>query len=94
MRPYPGLERKVNNEKNKFNYHVSLARKVVKNAFRILCQKFQIYLKMTLQSLLENVDNITFAICILHNYLRDQGICLSNIANSANVQSNLKNIPN
>ena len=94
MRPYPGLECKVNNEKNKFNYHASLARKVVKNAFRILCQKFQIYLKMTLQSLLENVDNITFAICILHNYLRDQGIRLSNIANSANVQSNLKNIPN
>jgi hypothetical protein len=67
---------------------------VVKNAFRISCQKFQIYLKMTLQSLLENSDNIIFAISILHNYLRDQGVGLSNTASSANVQNNLKKIQN
>jgi len=45
----------------------------VKNAFGILCQKFQ-----------------NFAISILHNYLRDQKVGLSNIASSANVQTTLK----
>jgi len=62
----------------------------VKNAFGILYQKFQIYLKTTLQSLLDNSD-IIFATCILHNYLRDQGVGLSDIASSADVQTILKN---
>jgi hypothetical protein len=66
-----------------------LSQEIGKNAFGILCQKFHIYLKMTLQSLLENSD-IIFATCILPNYLRDQGIGLSDIASSANVQNNLK----
>jgi hypothetical protein len=44
--------------------------------------------------LLENADNIIFETCILHNYLRDQGIGLSDMGSSANVQSNLTKIPN
>jgi hypothetical protein len=44
---------------------------------------------MTPQSLLENSD-IIFATHILPNYLRDQGIGLSDIESSANVQSNIK----
>jgi hypothetical protein len=39
----------------------------------------------------ENADNI--ATCILHNYLRDQGLGLSDIGSSANVTSNLTKIP-
>jgi len=65
----------------------------VENAFGILSQKFQIY-QRTLQSLPENVDNVIFATCILHNYLRDQGISLSDMGRSANVRSNLTKIPN
>jgi predicted nucleotide-binding protein len=62
----------------------------VENAFGILNQKFQIY-QRTLQSLLERVDNITFATCILHNYLRYQGVGLRDLASSANVRAILQN---
>ena len=92
MRPYPGSQSKGDNEKSIFNYRLSRARRVVENAFGILSQKFQIYHR-TLQSLPENAD-IIFATCILHNYLTDQGVGLSDKGSSANVQSNLTKIPN
>jgi hypothetical protein len=75
MRPYPGSQRKGDNEKSIFNYRLSRARRVVENAFGILSQKFQIY-QRTLRSLPENAGNIIFASCILHNYLGVQGVGL------------------
>jgi hypothetical protein len=92
MRPYPGTQSKGDNEKSIFNYRLSRARRVVENAFGILSQKFQIC-KRTLQSLPENAD-IIFATFMLHNYLRDQGVGLSDMGSSANVGSNLTKIPN
>jgi hypothetical protein len=65
---------------------------VVENAFGILSQKFQIY-QRTLQSLPENADIIIFATCILHRYLRDQGVGVSNMRSSTNDQINLTKIP-
>jgi hypothetical protein len=93
MRPYPGLHSKGDNEKSIFNYRLFQARWVVENAFGILSHKFQIY-QGTLQSLLENADNIIFVTCILHNYLRDQDLGLSNMGSSGNVRSNLTKISN
>ena len=93
MRPYPGSQSKGDNEKSIFSYRLSRARRVVENAFGILSQKFQIY-QGTLQSLPEDADNIIFATCILHNYLRDQDVGLSDLGSSANVRSNFKKIPN
>jgi hypothetical protein len=55
---------------------------VVENAFGILSPKFQIY-QRTLQSL----PDIIFATCVLHNYLRDQGVGRSDMGSSANVQT-------
>jgi hypothetical protein len=66
---------------------------VLENAFGILIQKFQIYQRI-LQSLPENAENIIFTTFILHNYLRDQGLGLSDMGNSANVRSSLAKIPN
>jgi hypothetical protein len=66
---------------------------LVENSFGILRQKFQIF-QRTLQSLPENADNIIFATCILHNYLRVQGVSLSDMRSSTNVRSNLTKIPN
>jgi len=41
----------------------------------------------------ENANNIIFATCILHNYLTDQGVGLSDMGSSANVRrSNLTKI--
>jgi len=37
---------------------------------------------------------IIFATCILHNYLRDQGVGLSDMESFATVRSNLTKIPN
>ena len=91
MRPYPGSQSKGDNEKNVFNYRLSRARRVVENAFGILSQKFQIY-QRTLQSLPENAD-IIFATCILHIYLRDQDMGLSDMGSSANDRSNLPKVP-
>jgi hypothetical protein len=65
----------------------------VENVLALLSHKFQIY-QRTLQSLPENADNILFATFILHNYLRDQGLDLSDMGSSANVRSNLTKIPN
>jgi hypothetical protein len=65
----------------------------VENAFGILSQKFQIC-QRTIQSLPENADNIIFATCVLHNYLRDQDVGLSDMGSSANVRSTLTKIPN
>jgi hypothetical protein len=94
IRPYPGSQSKGNIEKSIFNYYwLSRARRVVANAFGILIQKFQMYYK-TLQSLPENADNTVFATCILHNYLRDLGVGLSDMGSSATVRSNLTKIPN
>ena len=42
----------------------------------------------------ENADNIIFATCISHNYLRDKGVGLSNMESSANIQSNITKTPN
>jgi hypothetical protein len=88
MRPYPGSQSKGDNKKSIFNYRLSRARRVVENAFGILSQKFQIC-QRTLQSLPENADNIIFATCILHNYLKDQGVGVSDMGSSANFRSNL-----
>jgi len=93
MRPYPRSRSKGDNEKSIFNYRLSLSRIVVEYASGILSQKFQIY-QRTLQSLPENADNIIFAACILHSYLRDQGVALSDMGRSANVRNNLTKIPN
>jgi hypothetical protein len=43
MRPYPGSKSKGNNEKSIFNYRLSIARRVVENAFGILSQKFPVF---------------------------------------------------
>jgi len=44
--------------------------------------------------LTENADSIVFVTCILRNYLRDQGVGVSDMRSSANVRSNLTKIPN
>jgi len=93
MRPYPGSQSKGDNEKSIFSYRLSPTRRMVENAFGILTYKFQIY-QRTPQSLPENSRNIIFVTCILHNYLRVQGVGLSDMGSSANVRNNLTKIPN
>ena len=75
-RLYSGSQNKGDNEESISNYRLSRAKRVVENSFGILSQKFQNF-QRTLISLPENADNINFATSILHNYLRDQDVGLS-----------------
>jgi hypothetical protein len=88
----PESQSKGDKEKSVFNYRLSQAGRLLENAFGISSRRFQIY-QRTLHSLPENA-HIIFATCILHNYLRDQSVGLSDMGCSANVRSNFTNIQN
>lgn len=51
-----------------FNYRLSRARRVVENAFGIMCSRFRVFSKAIPLSP-ENVQKVVMASCCLHNYL-------------------------
>ncbi|XP_063221343.1 uncharacterized protein LOC134530450 [Bacillus rossius redtenbacheri] len=66
MKPYS--QRFATKERKVFNYCLSRARRVVKNAFGILANRFRVLLtKINLS--VDKVQTITLAACALHNYL-------------------------
>lgn len=67
MKPYSGTLLGV--EEKIFNYRVSRGRRIVENAFGILASRFRIFEK-PIPLVPATVDNIVFASCALHNYLR------------------------
>ena len=68
MRPYPGTS--LSEEENKiYNYRHSRARRVIENAFGILCTRWRIFHK-PIKATVANVENYTLACLTLHNYLR------------------------
>ena len=69
MKPYPF--RGLSQEKRIFIYRLSRARRIVENAFGILANRFRVFLSPILLSP-ENVEKITLASCVLHNFLRDK----------------------
>ncbi|XP_047518999.1 uncharacterized protein LOC125058904, partial [Pieris napi] len=74
LRPYPSQQSINDSKKGHFNYRLCRARRVVKNAFGILCQKFRIYnRRMHLKP--EYSEKIVLTTCILHNFLR-RGDCI------------------
>ena len=66
MRPYPG--RFISENKRIFNYRLSRARRVVKNAFGIASSRFRIWRAEILGSP-KKVENITKAVVALHNFV-------------------------
>lgn len=54
-----------------FNYRLSRARRVVENAFGILCSRFRIFLT-TINLKPKTVEYIVLASCVLHNFLRQE----------------------
>lgn len=69
MKPYPF--RGMTKEQRIFNYRLRRARRIVENAFGILANRFRIFLSPILLSP-ENVQKITLASCVLHNFLREK----------------------
>ena len=71
MKPYS--QTGLTTKKRIFNYRLSRARRIVKNAFGILANRFRIF--MTPIGLIpEKVEMIVMACCSLHNYLRSRAM--------------------
>ena len=66
MKPYP--HRSAMGDEKVYNYRLSRARRIVENAFGILCARFRVLLQ-TLQLDVSNVVKIVRACLALHNYL-------------------------
>ena len=66
MKPYP--HRSALGDEKVFNYRLSRARRIVENAFGILCSRFRILLR-TLELDVENAMQVVRACLVLHNYL-------------------------
>ena len=66
MKPFP-LRSAMGDEKI-FNYRLSKARRIVENAFGLLCAKFRVLLK-TLELGVSNVMRVVRACLALHNFL-------------------------
>lgn len=75
MRPYPGKQ--LAPCKQRFNYRLSRARRVVENAFGILASRFRVYHR-TMDQRPDTVDKIIKATCVLHNMLRKESSGPSN----------------
>ncbi|XP_036344933.1 protein ALP1-like [Rhagoletis pomonella] len=68
MRPFPYKQSKHDLRKEKYNYRLCRARRVVENAFGILAQKFRIFFRPIETKISTTILTIKTA-CVLHNYL-------------------------
>ena len=69
MKPYPF--RGLSKAKRVTNYRISRARRVSENVFGIMCNRFRAFLS-AMQLSVGNVEKVTLASCVLHNFLRDK----------------------
>ena len=72
MKPYS--RRNMSLSERIYNYRISRARRVVKNAFGILASKFRVFEK-PISLKLETVDKVVLACCTIHNWLRKTNPC-------------------
>lgn len=73
MRPYPGKNKGLSQEKRIYNYRHSRCRRTVENYFGILVIQWRI-LKRVIEASVEKCMLIVQAIICLHNFLRKQDI--------------------
>ena len=70
MKPYP-LKAGLDNSKRIFNYRLSRARRVVENAFGIICNRFRV-LRSPMLLTPDKVESVVLCCCALHNFLRPE----------------------
>lgn len=70
LRPYPGRQSNGDADKSYFNYRLSMARRLVENAFSILTQRFRIFAEELKWS--QKMLTVILACCIPHNFLRER----------------------
>ena len=74
MKPYP--HRTAMGDEKIINYWLSLARRIIENAFGILCARFYVLLR-TLELDVHNAMEVVWACLVLHNFLltrKDQSL--------------------
>jgi hypothetical protein len=64
LRPYPGVSARNDENKQIYNYRMTRARRVVKNAFGVLTQKFRLFYGR-IQLSPENAEKVVLPACIL-----------------------------
>lgn len=69
MKPFPRRLSRLDQRRDKYNYRLCSARRVVENAFGILTKKWRIY-KGSIEVKEETTIKIILTTCILHNYIR------------------------
>ena len=67
----PYAQKGLTREKRLYNYRLSRARRIVENAFRILANRFRVFMTPIGLSP-ERVEVLIMACCCLHNFLRTQ----------------------
>nr|XP_023020608.1 uncharacterized protein LOC111509151 [Leptinotarsa decemlineata] len=73
MRLFPYRQVRQDARKEKFNYHLCRARRVVENAFGILAQKWRLFFS-PLEMKVPTAISIVKATCVLHNLLRSKNV--------------------
>lgn len=75
MKPYP--HRSAMGDQKVFNYHLLRARRIIENAFGVLCARFRVLLR-TMELDVANAMQVVRACLILHNFLmtrKDKNYC-------------------
>lgn len=70
MKPYP-RSTNLSVKQKIFNYRLCRARRVVENAFGILCSRFRIFTR-PMNTNLDTTESIIICCCVLHNFLRPE----------------------
>jgi len=92
MKPYPS--RNLTIEQRIYNYRLSRARRVVENAFGIMCSRFRIFSKPIALSP-EKIECIVMATCCLHNFLlRNPVSAAQYVPDEINVSNELQSVTN
>uniref|UniRef100_A0A6P7FQM5 Uncharacterized protein LOC114331644 n=1 Tax=Diabrotica virgifera virgifera TaxID=50390 RepID=A0A6P7FQM5_DIAVI len=68
-RPFPYRQARNDNSKERFNYHLCRARRLVENAFLILPHKWRLFFR-PLEVKVQTATKLVKAGCVLHNLLR------------------------
>lgn len=73
MRSFPYRQARHDENKERYNYYLCRARRVVENAFGILAHKWRLFFR-PLEMKAETVTKVVKAACVLHNLLRTKNI--------------------
>lgn len=90
IKPFPW--RGLTKEERIANYRISRARRVSENAFGIMANRFRVFLS-PMQLNPENVEKVTLAGCILHNFLRERKSVVVSAENSDIEHQKVKETP-